>query len=220
MFYFIDMWNRFLIFLIQNVEWVSHQYIFTGGHTVKKALSLGLALSMALGLMAGCAGSPSSSTTSAGTSTSASAEETVITFGIHVANPESHEAVTWQIVQAFNEAYAGKYKVEFQAADTETHTTNMMLQATDGTLPEIFWMDASQAPEYAESGYLLDLSDFLSQNEAVDTALGGMEDAFNNGSMQYGRPISATCRVSSTTRTFLTRLRWLIPPRTPPTTNS
>lgn len=155
---------------------------------MKKALSLGLALSMALGLMAGCAGSPSSSTTSAGTSTSASAEETVITFGIHVANPESQEAVTWQIVQAFNEAYAGKYKVEFQAADTETHTTNMMLQATDGTLPEIFWMDASQAPEYAESGYLLDLSDFLSQNEAVDTALGGMEDAFNNGSMQYGLP--------------------------------
>ncbi len=155
---------------------------------MKKALPLGLALSMALGLMAGCAGSPSSSTTSAGTSTSASAEETVITFGIHVANPESQEAVTWQIVQAFNEAYAGKYKVEFQAADTETHTTNMMLQATDGTLPEIFWMDASQAPEYAESGYLLDLSDFLSQNEAVDTALGGMEDAFNNGSMQYGLP--------------------------------
>ena len=138
--------------------------------------------------MAGCAGSPSSSTTSAGTSTSASAEETVITFGIHVANPESQEAGTWQIVQAFNEAYAGKYKVEFQAADTETLTTNMMLQATDGTLPEIFWMGASQAPEYAESGYLLDLSDFLSQNEAVDTALGGMEDAFNNGSMQYGLP--------------------------------
>ena len=157
---------------------------------MKKALSLGLALSMALSLMAGCAGSPSSTSASGGTSapTSAAAGETVITFGIHVANPESQEAVTYQIVQAFNEAYAGQYKVEFQAADTETHTTNMMLQAADGTLPELFWMDASQAPEYAESGYLLDLSDFLSQNAAVDEALGGMEDAFNNGSMQYGLP--------------------------------
>lgn len=159
---------------------------------MKKALSLALALSTTLGLMTGCGSSSSSSTTSteasAETSASASAGETVITFGIHVANPESQEPVTWQIVQAFNEANAGKYKVEFQAADTETHTTNMKLQAADGTLPEIFWMDASQAPEYAEAGYLLDLSDFLSQNEAVDTALGGMEDAFNNGSTQYGLP--------------------------------
>ena len=45
---------------------------------------------------------------------SASADgETVIKFGIHVANPEAQENVTYSIVQAFNEKYAGKYKVEF-----------------------------------------------------------------------------------------------------------
>lgn len=48
--------------------------------------------------------------------------ETVITFGIHVANPEEQEPVTNSIVQAFNEKYNGKYKVEFEAADTESHS--------------------------------------------------------------------------------------------------
>ena len=64
----------------------------------------------------------------------------------------------------------------------------MKLAAQDGTLPEIFWIDASEAPEYAENDLLLDLSDYLASSEAVDTALNGMEDAFNNGSIQYGVP--------------------------------
>lgn len=114
--------------------------------------------------------------------------ETVIRFGIHVANPEAQENVTYSIVQAFNEKYAGQYKVEFVASDTETHKTNMKLAAQDGSLPEIFWIDASQAPEYAENDLLLDLTDYLAASAAVDTALNGMENAFNNGSIQYGLP--------------------------------
>lgn len=114
--------------------------------------------------------------------------ETVITFGIHVANPEEQEPVTNSIVQAFNEKYNGKYKVEFEAADTESHSKNMKLEASDGTLPEIFWLDSAEAPEYAESGVLMDLSDYLSENKDIDDALNGMEDAFNNGDIQYGLP--------------------------------
>lgn len=163
---------------------------------MKKVLSLALVLTMILGLFAGCGSTTEPAATEAPAAApapgnavaEAPAEETVITFGIHVANPESQEAVTFQIVEAFNAANAGKYKVEFQAADTESHKKNMKLYAADGTLPEIFWMDASQAPEYAEAGVLMDMSDFLATHADVDNALGGMENAFNDGSMQYGLP--------------------------------
>lgn len=163
----------------------------------KKLLGFLVAAAMTTTLFAGCGGSASGSgeapkEEAAGTAETAeetaTGEETVIKFGIHVANPTEQEAVTNKIVEAFNEANAGKYKVEFVASDTESHSKNMKLAAQDGTLPEIFWIDASEAPEYAENGLLLDLSDYLSKSTAVDTALNGMEDAFNNGTIQYGIP--------------------------------
>ncbi len=112
----------------------------------------------------------------------------VIKFGIHVANPEEQEPVTYKIVEAFNKANEGKYKVEFEAADTETHSKNMKLKAEDGTLPQLFWIEGSEATEYSESGVLMDLSEFLEENEGVKTALGGMEKAFKDDNGQYGLP--------------------------------
>ena len=64
----------------------------------------------------------------------------------------------------------------------------MKLEASDGTLPQIFWLDASEAPEYSDSGVLMDLSDFLSENSDIQTALGGMENAFQDDNGQYGLP--------------------------------
>ena len=88
---------------------------------------------------------------------------TIIKFGIHVANPEEQEPVTYKIVEAFNKANEGKYKVEFEAADTETHSKNMKLKAEDGTLPQIFWIEGSEASEYSEAGVLMDLTEFLDE---------------------------------------------------------
>ena len=78
--------------------------------------------------------------------------------------------------------------MEFEAADTEAHSKNMKLEASDGTLPEIFWLNSAEAPEYADSGVLMDMSDYLSKSADIDEALNGMEDAFNNGDIQYGLP--------------------------------
>lgn len=113
---------------------------------------------------------------------------TVIKFGIHVANPEEQEPVTYKIVEAFNKANEGKYKVEFEAADTETHSKNMKLKAEDGTLPQIFWIEGSEAAEYSEAGVLMDLTEFLNENADVKKALGGMENAFKDDNGQYGLP--------------------------------
>lgn len=145
---------------------------------VARWISVSFITIMTVGMLAGC-----------GNKTTTNEDgETVITFGIHVANPEEQEPVTNSIVEAFNEKYNGKYKVEFEAADTESHSKNMKLEASDGTLPEIFWLDSAEAPEYADSGVLMDLSDYLSENKDIDDALTGMEDAFNNGDIQYGLP--------------------------------
>ena len=74
------------------------------------------------------------------------------------------------------------------AADTEAHSKNMKLAAQDGSLPEIVHLDSAEAPEYNEAGYLLDMSDFLKENKDIDDALDGMENAFNDGKVQYGLP--------------------------------
>ena len=145
---------------------------------LRKVMAAALALTLIMSLLAGC-GSKDEGT---------SGDVVTIKFGIHVANPEEQENVTYQIVQAFNEKFEGQYAVEFEASDTETHSKNMKLEAEDGTLPDIFWIDASEAPEYASNGYLLDLSGYLEENADIDTALNGMENAFNNGEMQYGVP--------------------------------
>ncbi len=130
---------------------------------------------------------------SGGTSTSEDARDqsgaTVIKFGINVANPEKQEPATYAIVQAFNSANEGKYRVEFQAADTESHSKNLKLHASDGTLPQVFWVDGAQVRDFADSGALLDLNDYLKQNPDVNTALAGAQDAFKGSDgVQFGLP--------------------------------
>lgn len=149
---------------------------------LKRLLSAVTIGAMMLGLMTGCSG---------GGSEEAQTDEsgaTVIKFGIHVANPAEQEAVTNNIVEAFNKANDGKYKVEFEAADTETHSKNMKLKAEDGTLPQIFWIEGSEAAEYSEAGVLMDMTEFLDENPDIKTALGGMDAAFKDDNGQYGLP--------------------------------
>ncbi len=150
--------------------------------SMKKFLSLVLSGAMVIGMLSGCGGNEAADVTKD------ESGATVVKFGIHVANPKEQEVVTYNIVQAFNEKYDGKYKIEFEASDKEAHSKNMKLEASDGTLPQIFWLDASEAPEYSDSGILLDLTDFLNANAEIKDALGGMETAFQDDNGQYGLP--------------------------------
>ena len=166
----------------------NNNLLIYGGKTMtkkslKKVTSAVLVAAMSMGLLAGCGGSKSS-----GEAKTDADGATVIKFGIHVANPKKQETVTYNIVQGFNKENKGKYKVEFVAADTEAHSKNMKLAAQDGSLPEIVHLDSAEAPKYNEAEYLLDMSDFLKENKDIDDALDGMEDAFNDGKVQYGLP--------------------------------
>lgn len=144
-------------------------------------LSATAAATMIVGMLAGCGGKTSATKDADGA--------TVIKFGINVANPAKQEPATNAIVEAFNKENKGKYKVQFEAADTESHNKNMKLEASDGTLPQVFWVEGSQATDFNESGVLLDLKDFLKQNPNVKKALNGSEKAFQDDSgVQYGLP--------------------------------
>ena len=134
-----------------------------------------------LGSLAGCGDD-------SGTKKDASGA-TVITFGINVANPAKQEPATNAIVEAFNKANKGKYTVKFEAADTESHNKNMKLEASDGTLPQVFWVDGSQISDFQDAGALLNLKDFLNANQSVKKALAGSEKAFQGeDGTQYGLP--------------------------------
>lgn len=149
---------------------------------MKKIIALVMAVTMVAAMMVGCGSSSKSDDSAKGNG------EVTIKFGIHVADPKTQEAVTYKIVQEFNKKYSGKYKVEFEAADTEAHLKNLKLEASSGKLPEIFWLDASQTSEYNEGGYLLDLSDFLKEYTSTDSALdASVKEAFKDG-IQYGLP--------------------------------
>lgn len=147
-------------------------------HNVVKTVAACLAGILSLGMLGACGNQGKDANGS-----------TIIKFGIHVANPKKQEAVTYDIVQAFNKKYQGKYKVVFEASDKESHSKNMKLEASDGTLPQLFWIDASEAPEYSKSGALLDLRDFLQNNPSVAKAIAGGKDSFEDKQTgQYGLP--------------------------------
>lgn len=158
------------------------EHFILGGIAMKKKMVSMLLVSVMLGtLLTGCG--------KEGQKTVKNKEgEVKLTFGIHVADPKSQEAVTYNIVQAFNEKYEGQYEVEFQAADTESHSKNIKLQASDNTLPEMFWLDASEAPEYAEAGCLMDLTEFLQNYKEVDEVLDASVKAAFKTDIQYGLP--------------------------------
>lgn len=145
-------------------------------------IGAGVAALTVVGTLAGCGGSGTEVTKD-------DSGATVIKFGINVANPAKQEPATNNIVEAFNKANKGKYKVEFVAADTESHAKNMKLAASDGTLPQVFWVEGSQVTEFNEAGVLMDLTDFLDQNSDVKDALNGSEAAFqDDNGVQYGLP--------------------------------
>ena len=86
----------------------------------------------------------------------------------------------------------------------------MKLAAQDGSLPEIVHLDSAEAPEYNEAGYLLDMSDFLKENKDIDDALDGMENAFNDGKVQYDFHIKVMFRDFSIIKICLIKLGLLI----------
>lgn len=115
-------------------------------------------------------------------------DQVTITLGMHVANTEAQETVTWNIVQAFMDANPG-IVVDIQGNDKDEHVKKMKIAAQSDELPNIFWIDPSVAPELNDAGLLLDLNDFLNQYPEVNSAISSsMKEATGADGIQYGLP--------------------------------
>lgn len=98
------------------------------------------------------------------------AQETTISFAIHVSNCEEQEPAVWGVLQAFQAANPD-VKIEMIENITEDHITQMKLKAQNNELPDIFWCTEGDVAEYRDNGYLLALNDFLAANPGVDGAI-------------------------------------------------
>lgn len=149
---------------------------------IKKLLAMFLIGVIVFSILTGC------NTTKQSTSKNG---KITITLGMHVADTQKQEPVTWNIVQEFMKRNPDII-VKIQGSDKDTHVQNMKIAAQAGELPDIFWMDSSVAPQLNKAGDLLDLNDFLNKYPNVSAALNdNMKKAFNSDGVQYGLPYQA-----------------------------
>lgn len=147
---------------------------------IKKLLAMSLTGAMTLLMFSGCS-SGTKETTSKG-------KKTTITLGMHVANTQKQEAVTWNIIQEFIKKNPD-IEVNIQGNDKDEHVKKMKIAAQANELPDVFWMDSSVAPELNKAGLLFDLNDFLSKYPKVSAALDdNMKKASSANGVQYGLP--------------------------------
>lgn len=153
--------------------------------SIKKLAAGTLVLAMTAGLLTACGDKESSS------DKKDKDGKVTITLGMHVANTQEQEPVTYKIVEQFMKDNPD-IKVEIQGNDKDEHVKKMKMAAQSNELPDVFWMDSSVAPELADAELLLDLKDFLKANPDVDKALDdNMKKASEKDGKQYGLPYQA-----------------------------
>ncbi len=100
----------------------------------------------------------------AGGAITASAEEQVtIRYGIWDSN---QEPTLRAIADKFEEENPN-IKVEIELTPYKDYFTTLETAATGGTAPDVFWMNAPHATEYARGGMLIELSDYIADSELV-----------------------------------------------------
>lgn len=122
-----------------------------------------------------------------------SSEQKPVTLSIamHVANVKDQEPYMYGIVQKFQEKYPN-IKIDLQGTDTDSHVKKMKMMAQANTLPDIFWMLPAPAKEMSKGGLLLDLTDFIkNNNEIASTMDSKLLQGYQEGGKQFGLPYQA-----------------------------
>ena len=81
-------------------------------------------------------------------------------------------------------------KVNIDVITWNEYWTLLEAGATGGTLPDVFWMHINEAQKYMEAEMLLNLNDYIAQDEAIDLAnyYEGIVNIYNNDGNQYALP--------------------------------
>lgn len=147
------------------------------GIIVKKGLALGLSAAFVLS-MAGCGSSEG------GSGNSSSGGDT-IRVGIWDNN---QLAGLQEIADAWGEENG--YDVEFEVLDWSTYWTMLEAGVSGGEMPDVFWMHSDNATKYMGAGVLLNLNDYIENDETMDLSnyYEGITDLYSMDGVQYAIP--------------------------------
>ena len=110
-----------------------------------------------------------------------------ISFAEHVADIETQEPHMMKIINAFEEAHPN-IKIDITGKEVSEHNNQMTLLAGEDKLPDIFWLEQARAKEFAENGYLYNLTDDLNSYGINDSLLPGLVNCCTVDGNDYGMP--------------------------------
>lgn len=82
------------------------------------------------------------------------------------------------------------YTVEFEVLDWNTYWTMLEAGVSGGEMPDVFWMHSQNAIKYMDSGVLLELNDYIDNDDAVnmDNYYEGITDLYTADGVHYALP--------------------------------
>ena len=140
----------------------------------KKVLSIVLAAGMTMGLTAGMA-------------TTAHAEFSTKELQVNIWD-NNQLAGLQQIADEWSETSG--VKVTINVVDWDNYWTLLEAGASGGQMPDVFWMHSNTAQMYMENDLLLNLDDYIANDDAIDLAnyYEGIVDLYNSDGVQYALP--------------------------------
>lgn len=155
----------------------------------RKMMALTCAAAM-LFTMAGCGnaeGTTDGAETAQSSTTADGSGEITIKFAEHVADIQAQEPHLQKIITAFEESHPG-IKIDITGKEVSEHNTQMTLLAGENKLPDVFWLEQATAKEFAQNGYLYDLTDVLDQYGINDSLLPGLVHSCTVDGKDVGMP--------------------------------
>ena len=81
-------------------------------------------------------------------------------------------------------------KVNINVVDWDNYWTLLEAGASGGQMPDVFWMHSNTAQMYMENDLLLNLDDYIANDDAIDLAnyYDGIVNLYNSNGVQYALP--------------------------------
>lgn len=82
------------------------------------------------------------------------------------------------------------YEVEFTAPDWDSYWTMLEAGVSGGEMPDVFWMHSNNADKYMGADILLNLNDYIADDDAIDldNYFEGITDLYRMDDVQYAIP--------------------------------
>jgi len=165
-----------------------------------------LAAAMSVTLLAGCGGGASSGGTSGGSSALTQTESTAAAAEAEAPAQESgakSSAMSKVVVNIWDSkqqkgiqticdewtATSG-IPVSVEVVDWDNYWTLLEAGASGGEMPDVFWMHSNTAQMYMENDVLLDLTDYINNDDAIveDNYYEGIWNLYQSSGKQYALP--------------------------------